>query len=238
MSRYPPPRSSYRGAGGRGLAGVKWQFLSPAATEHVMAQTPWTDEARRRIAYLEHALTSTHVLEEEFGMIDGIDPAEGGEQQAWNSLRGGKLSSLVQPLQPLQRAAHADIGPPMGGDADAANVDLMHAASAPAAPPRTVARRAPPSACVSSSVRGATSTVGAPASGAGAADAHAAADAEVARVQQQAVSDKDEADDSRNSPSPVRPHTHRAARPSHHPSPPPHPTATTPRQAPPRTPCR
>ena len=50
------------------LKGVKWRFLAAPIEKGQLTegQTPWTDEARRRIGFLERALASTHDLESQF----------------------------------------------------------------------------------------------------------------------------------------------------------------------------
>lgn len=54
------------------LQGVQWQFLSSDVTSGVLVKdesqfdNPMTDEARRRIAYLEQALASTQDLDSQY----------------------------------------------------------------------------------------------------------------------------------------------------------------------------
>ncbi|KAL3893020.1 MAG: hypothetical protein SGPRY_014553 [Prymnesium sp.] len=61
-----PPASRRREH--RVLSGVKWRFLSESITtpSHSASFPDWTNEARRRIAYLERALTSTNQLESQY----------------------------------------------------------------------------------------------------------------------------------------------------------------------------
>ena len=169
-----------RPKGQRPLVGVKWQFLSPAATTTAVVPTPWTDEARRRIDYLERALASTHALEAEIGsmMSDGGQTRE--TEGAWGPMRTRALPSLVQPLNsrapaslvaetPLQVGTHAS--------GDVAVADLGGAA------PRSLARRLPPSSSLTSAAAavGAGAAAVAGCSGVG-LDDDTSADAEVARL--------------------------------------------------------
>lgn len=48
------------------LLGVKWRFLSDSSGLKPSTTTPWTEEAHRRISYLERALASTHDLEAQY----------------------------------------------------------------------------------------------------------------------------------------------------------------------------
>ena len=170
-----------RPKGQRPLVGVKWQFLSPAATTTTVMPTPWTDEARQRIAYLERALASTHALEAEIGsmMSDGAQTRD-TEAGTWGPMRTRALPSLVQPLHsrapaslvaetPLQVGTHAS--------GDVAVADLGGAA------PRSLARRLPPSSSLTSAAAavGAGAAAVAGCSGVG-LDDDTSADAEVARL--------------------------------------------------------
>ena len=98
LASQPSPRQA-------ALKGVKWRFLAAPIEKGQLTegQTPWTDEARRRIGFLERALASTHDLESQFTSFLS-EVAQG------DAARG--------PGQPAGAAAAADSAPGGAGGAD------------------------------------------------------------------------------------------------------------------------
>ena len=164
------------------LLGVKWRFLSETVTDPVPtnAQPPWTNEARRRISYLERALASTHELEAQYQSFvqeatrSAPEGAAGGISLDWAS-----TNALLAPGA-VQGTVAAEFNP--------AN-DLI------------------PSDPVG--LEGSSKAGGARGRRAGGGDApagggaHVEEDAEVSRVQQGAAEGSGAEADERGSPSPV-----------------------------------
>ena len=103
LASQPSPRQA-------ALKGVKWRFLAAPIEKGQLTegQTPWTDEARRRIGFLERALASTHDLESQFtsflSEVAQGDAARGPGQpagaaaaadSAWGSIRGRALGAML-----------------------------------------------------------------------------------------------------------------------------------------------
>ena len=209
LASQPSPRQA-------ALKGVKWRFLAAPIEKGQLTegQTPWTDEARRRIGFLERALASTHDLESQFtsflSEVAQGDAARGPGQpagaaaaadSAWGSIRGRALGAMLGGgggggggLDRLDLLAHE---PPRADAIPSDPTDALPAAARRAGGAALGARGPPPSALVGGDAAGGP---------AGADGAHAAEDDEVARVVGLGEADggaRDDNDDERGSPSPV-----------------------------------
>jgi len=187
------------------LIGLKWKFLADESSVPTAAPAPWTEEARRRIGDLEHALATSHEQHGEAVSLLGLESE--GTDVPWGSMRKGALQSLVHPLE--MRSGPDAAGPSDDMIAAAADdiipSDPMDAQPAVfgGSPPPMPGRRAPPS--VGMALGGIGGDDGADRPG------HTdAADEEVARVQLGAAAggadmarDADGDEITRNSPSPV-----------------------------------
>ena len=81
MARRAPPSA---------LLGVQWRFLSDdvanaSLVREEQLEAPWTDEARRRITYLEKALASSHDLDSQYQSFlnEAGKHAAGGDGSGW-----------------------------------------------------------------------------------------------------------------------------------------------------------
>ena len=174
------------------LSGVKWRFLSEAVTDQspTSVQPPWTNEARRRIVYLERALASTHELELQYQSFVQ-EASKSGDGMDGISLDWESTSALLAP-----GAVHSAVTAEFANDqilSDQIPSDPVIPAEMPKSSGRGAGRRTPANAAghVESSL-----DVG--------AGGHAEEDAEVSRVQQTAVDgDSVTAEEPRSAPSPV-----------------------------------
>ena len=92
------PSRAQKQQGNTALLGVKWKFLSSAVTDSAAlpTQAPWTDEARRRIQYLERALASTHDLEAQYhSFLQEVSSSDAAADAAWS----GSMRALLRPGQ-------------------------------------------------------------------------------------------------------------------------------------------
>ena len=182
------------------LQGVQWRFLSSDVASGALVQNesefdqPMTDEAQRRIAYLEQALASTQDLDaqsmyQSFLMEAGKHAPGGSSARGPVSPRASELVDGVDLLAVDGEAGGLDQIP--GDPFDAQPLYL------PGARSRGTERRGPPSMRFEGG--------GATGGGAAGAGSYSAEDDEVARVQAHAATGESEAavEPERNSPSPV-----------------------------------
>jgi hypothetical protein len=180
------------------LQGVQWRFLSSDVASGGLVQNesefdqPMTDEAQRRIAYLEQALASTqdHDSQYQSFLMEAGKHAPGG-----SSIRdpvSPRASDLVDGVDLLAVDGEAGGADQIPGDPfDAQPLYL------PGARSRGTERRGPPSVRFEGG--------GAAGGGGAGAGSYSAEDDEVARVQVHAATGESEAavEPERNSPSPV-----------------------------------
>ena len=205
LASQPSPRQA-------ALKGVKWRFLAAPIEKGQLTegQTPWTDEARRRIGFLERALASTHDLESQFtsflSEVAQGDAARGPGQPAgaaaagpaWGSIRGRALARCWAAAAAAAAGSTASTCWRTSRRAPTRS-ERPHDGARPrrAGGAALGARGPPPSALVGGDAAGGP---------AGADGAHAAEDDEVARVVGLGEADggaRDDNDDERGSPSPV-----------------------------------
>lgn len=199
-ARAPQQRSS--------LLGVKWRFLSAdvanASLVHANEmEAPFTDEAQRRITYLERALASSHDLDSQYQTF----LQEAGKHATGVQGGAGQLDALgkSRALGVGPRSSELADGVDLLTDGQTGSADVIPSDPFDAQPvmggraARPNPRGAPPSARLEG--MGMDSSSGMPGS------SHTAEDDEVRKVQARAAAtgDGDAATDApdRNSPSPV-----------------------------------